>query len=1106
MAGRWSWHTEEMLRTLQLFWACGLVACAAERPARIRLVAQAETAQTSAHALQALVTCADASVPTGVRVDLANEAAEVLMEVPACGKASLQIWLWRGIGAGDTAYEVVSYYGQQNVELVSQRQTDVVVSAFKRGELAVFAPDNDQEPCALSLQDSSELVVATATLTTVDPARFSLPPGAYRASCVGRTDIVPTEVGVVFAQRNEHRLTKQSTPDPVPVPVVAPSNLRYPASSFLFTLGQPVPDLVPNADGDPVDNFALALGTESGQTLQASTGLSFDTKTGKISGTPSVLSNESSYIVTATNAGGSTTTSVTIRVVDAPPSNLAYSAPSITYVAGQAISANTPSAGGGAVVSYQISLGVPSGLSLSALTGLQFDPLTGVISGVPTPCASNVFTVSASNSGGTTTATVEIAVSVAPPLTLSYSHPTAVYALNGDITTNTPSVTGGAPTSYAIGLGSPSGLSLEAATGLTFNLTTGEISGAATTPSSANQYVITAINSGGTAQTTVTISVAVPARDCVDAKALNSGAPNGVYLIDPDGSGGQSAMSVYCDMVADGGGWAKVLQFASDPVAPSSGEVGAITNHPVSAFAKLSDDQINAFGSIKEYRFVATDATARMFIRSSAVFDSTAPGYGILASGDLYNNTGMPAAWQSFTNAGPHVLDSLHMSPPLTVDNCDRIYTDPNGTIECFGAPGQRCFRTGGSPCTGQMLNDLAIWVRAGSALGEVDTTFASGGITINNGQESATVAGVDAGGLVYVATESDQANRVRVCRYDPSGSLDLTYGVSGCAVMSGQRYLRSLKIDPNGRPVFGGVVNGQIMSLTRLNSVGGTAPPGFDITDDNPCAGVNQPDVFNGMAFTSDGKIVLGGSSQGSLGSNESAIWRYLDTGVKDTSFNGTGFICVNFNGPGFLNGGAQDSVQAVSVDKQNRIWALSDPDNGISTLNLLSRYTDTGLDTAFNGGNGFNTYLGQTASGAWPAALLTDALDRAYAYTAEAATGVDLVVRRYLDNGFVDASFGSSGVARLATGASLWKGFSESMVFDHSGNILITGRNSTNALVARFTSGGVLDASFGVGGVVVLTGMSEGHALAIDASGRIYVSGLKANVDNDSVVIRLR
>lgn len=90
------------------------------------------------------------------------------------------------------------------------------------------------------------------------------------------------------------------------------------------------------------------------------------------------------------------------KVSVVPPSALTYSANPATYVDGTAISANNPTVTG-TVTGYSISPSLPAGLSIHATTG--------VISGTPTvPTNSAVYTVTASNAGGSTTCDVTILV------------------------------------------------------------------------------------------------------------------------------------------------------------------------------------------------------------------------------------------------------------------------------------------------------------------------------------------------------------------------------------------------------------------------------------------------------------------------------------------------------------------------------------------------------------------------------------------------------------------------------------------------------------------------------------------------------------------------
>lgn len=56
-------------------------------------------------------------------------------------------------------------------------------------------------------------------------------------------------------------------------------------------------------------------------------------------------------------------------------------------------------------------------------------------------------------------------------------------------------------------------------------------------------------------------------RDCNDLHKASPQLSSGTYLIDPDGTGGDAAYNVTCDMVADGGGWTIVFL----PVANVSG-------------------------------------------------------------------------------------------------------------------------------------------------------------------------------------------------------------------------------------------------------------------------------------------------------------------------------------------------------------------------------------------------------------------------------------------------------------------------------------------------------------------------------------------------------
>jgi hypothetical protein len=155
------------------------------------------------------------------------------------------------------------------------------------------------------------------------------------------------------------------------------------------------------------------------------------------------------------------------------------------------------------VTSYSSTPPLPAGIVLNASTG--------VISGTAIKAtATTVYTITASNSAGFTTAPVTITVSVAPPAGLAYSTPNAFYTVGVPIPENVPTSTGGAPTTYSLSPLNPlpAGLIPNAAV----FTSTGVISGVPTVASPATSYTVTASNLSGntTATLTITVSAAGP--------------------------------------------------------------------------------------------------------------------------------------------------------------------------------------------------------------------------------------------------------------------------------------------------------------------------------------------------------------------------------------------------------------------------------------------------------------------------------------------------------------------------------------------------------------------------------------------------------------------
>jgi hypothetical protein len=274
-----------------------------------------------------------------------------------------------------------------------------------------------------------------------------------------------------------------SSGSPPPM-TTAPSDLSYPTPPA-FTVDTAITPLTPTVVGD-VTSYSVSPALPAG--------LSLNTSTGVISGTPTNAAVQANYTVKATNAGGSTTATVSIVVMAAAPgapSGLNYPTPP-AFVVNTAITPLTPTVTG-TVTSYSVSPALPAGLSLNASSG--------VISGTPTSAVPRAsYTVEASNAAGSTTATVSIVVTTATPgapSDLMYPTPPA-FIVNTKITPLTPTVVG-TVTSYTVSPALPAGLSL--------NTGSGVISGTPTSAASQANYTVKASNSAGS--TTAFVSIVV---------------------------------------------------------------------------------------------------------------------------------------------------------------------------------------------------------------------------------------------------------------------------------------------------------------------------------------------------------------------------------------------------------------------------------------------------------------------------------------------------------------------------------------------------------------------------------------------------------------------
>jgi len=210
-------------------------------------------------------------------------------------------------------------------------------------------------------------------------------------------------------------------------------------------------------------------------------GLSFNTSNGQVTGTPSVLSGTTNYIVTVTDGASQSSNKTFSLTVNAGPivTTVLVAAQTITQYILATTFKPVNGTGGYGTLLYSVSPTLPSGLNLNSSTGF--------ITGTPTVVqGATTYTITVTDSvPQTSSKTFTLTVEAPPAISTVLAVPTSALTIGVAASAFTPvTATGGYGTlSYAIGTSLPGGL--------IFNTSTGVVSGTPTVISSSNPYTVT---------------------------------------------------------------------------------------------------------------------------------------------------------------------------------------------------------------------------------------------------------------------------------------------------------------------------------------------------------------------------------------------------------------------------------------------------------------------------------------------------------------------------------------------------------------------------------------------------------------------------------------
>jgi uncharacterized delta-60 repeat protein len=170
--------------------------------------------------------------------------------------------------------------------------------------------------------------------------------------------------------------------------------------------------------------------------------------------------------------------------------------------------------------------------------------------------------------------------------------------------------------------------------------------------------------------------------------------------------------------------------------------------------------------------------------------------------------------------------------------------------------------------------------------------------------------------------------------------------------------------------------------------------------------------------------------------------------------------------------------------------------------------------LDITFNAPNGYVFYNGTPGQHDHGNAVAIQS-DGKIVVVGDSEDGLkaDALILRYNSNGILDATFGTGGVV-LYDGPANAIDEAHAVAIQPDGKIVVVGtaRNIANydVLVLRYNSNGTLDPTFGTGGVVLYNSpvddVDNGNGVVIQSDGKIVVAGERANSSGYHDILLLR
>ena len=337
------------------------------------------------------------------------------------------------------------------------------------------------------------------------------------------------------------------------------------------------------------------------------------------------------------------------------------------------------------------------------------------------------------------------------------------------------------------------------------------------------------------------------------------------------------------------------------------------------------------------------------------------------------------------------------------------------------------------------------------------------------------------------------------------AGSLDLCFGAGGRRFTTNIGYASegasAVAIQPDGKIVVAGTdynntTGSYDASLVRYLSTG-------ELDSSFGTLGKAQGDLgayldyTNAMALQSDGKIVVAGTSDADF-----ALARFTAAGVLDTTFDTDGIVKTDFSAS------SDDYTNALRIQSDGKLVVVGRTGADANPNNFaIARYTTTGvLDTTFDTDGKQTIDFGAGSDVAFAVTQQSDGK-----LVVVGSDYSDFAIARLTSSGALDTSFDTDG--KKLTNFVSSPDEAHGVLVQPDGKILVGGwayntdTNTYDFALARYSSSGVPDATFGFGGRVISdlgSGQNDyANAIALQSDGKIVLGGFTYNGSDDDFAV---